>query len=185
MLNLSFHWGPKNWCFQTVVLETLENPLNKKETKWVNLKGNQPWIFIGRTDTKLKLQYFGHLMPRADSLERALILGKIESRRGRHFEMIRWHHRFSGHEFEQTPEDSEGQTSWACCSPWSATRGTRLSDWTTTKKFSCYRNLFPLFQYTDFSYGRFEKFITKYWENRCRISTWEGKCNEEIITMFT
>ena len=60
----------------------------------MNPKGNQSWIFIGRTDAKLKLQYFGHLMLRANSLEKTLMLGKIEgrSRRGRQDEMVEWHH---------------------------------------------------------------------------------------------
>ena len=73
---------PKNWCFWTVVLEkTLESPLDCKETKPVNCKGNQSWIFIeGLT---LKLQHFGHLMQRADSLEKTLMLGNIEGRRKR------------------------------------------------------------------------------------------------------
>ena len=64
------HWRP-NWCFRTVVLEkTLENPLDSKEIKPVNPKGNQPCIFIGQLVLKLKLQYFGYLKWRADSLER-------------------------------------------------------------------------------------------------------------------
>ena len=58
---------PKNWCFPTVVLEkTLESPLDSKEIKPVNLKGNQPWIPIGRTDAEAEVPYFGHLMQRAD-----------------------------------------------------------------------------------------------------------------------
>ena len=74
-------WAPKNWCFQVVVLgKTLESPLDGKEIKPVNPKGNQPWIFIGRTDTKAEAPYFGHLMWRADSLEKILMLGKIEGR---------------------------------------------------------------------------------------------------------
>ena len=72
----------KNWCFRIVMLEkTLESPLDCKKIKPVNAKGNQPWIFIGKTMLKLKLQYFGHLMWRADSLEKTLMLGKIEGRR--------------------------------------------------------------------------------------------------------
>ena len=69
---------------------------------------------------KLKLQYFGHLMRRADSLEKTLMLGKIEGRRrrGKQDEIVGWHQRLNGHEFEQTPGDSEGQGSLACCSPW-------------------------------------------------------------------
>ena len=70
---------------------------------------------------KLKFQYFGHLMRRADSLQKTLMLGKIEGKRRRGItegEMIGWHHRLNGHEFEQTPGDSEGQGSLACCGPW-------------------------------------------------------------------
>jgi len=75
-------WAPKNWCFWTVVLEkTLESPLDCKEIKPVHLKGNQSWIFIGRTDGEAELQYFGHLIRRTDSLEKTLMLGKIEGRR--------------------------------------------------------------------------------------------------------
>ena len=77
-------WVLKDWCFWTVVLEkTLKSPLDSKEIKGVNPKRNQSWIFIGKTDSKLKLQYFGHLMQRAYSLEKILILGKIEDRRRR------------------------------------------------------------------------------------------------------
>ena len=79
-------WMAKNWCFWTVVLEkTLESPLDCKEIQPVNPKGNQSWIFIGRTDVEAKLQYFGYLMWRADSFEKILMLGKIEGsrRRGR------------------------------------------------------------------------------------------------------
>ena len=61
--------------------KTLESPLDCKEIQPVHPKGNQSWIFIGRTDVKLKLQYFGHLMGRADSFEKTLMLGKTEGRR--------------------------------------------------------------------------------------------------------
>jgi len=84
-------WAPKNWCFWTVVLEkTLDSPLDCKESQPVHPKGNQSWIFIGRTDMKLKLQYFGHLMRRTDSLEKTLMLGKIEVRRRRGQQSMRW-----------------------------------------------------------------------------------------------
>ena len=62
--------------------KTLESPLDCKEIQPVHPKGDQFWVFIGRTE-KLKLQYFGHLMPRADSFERTLMLGKIKGRRRR------------------------------------------------------------------------------------------------------
>ena len=70
---------------------------------------------------KLKLQYFGHLMQRADSLEKTLMLGKIERRRRKgttEDEMVGWHHQLNAREFEKTVGDSERQGSLACCSPW-------------------------------------------------------------------
>ena len=69
---------------------------------------------------KLKLQDFAHLMQRADSLEKTLMLGKIEGKRtkGQQCEMVGWHHQLNGHEFEQATGNSEGQASLACCSPW-------------------------------------------------------------------
>ena len=74
-----------------MVLEnTLESPLDCKEIQPVHPKGDQSWVFIGRTDVKLKLQYFGHLMQRANSFEKILILGKIEGRRRRGQQRMRW-----------------------------------------------------------------------------------------------
>ena len=84
-------WAPKNWCFQTMVLEkTLESPLDSKEIKPVNPKGNQSWIFIGRLMLKLKLQYYGQLMWRVNSLEKTLMLGKTEGKGRRMWQRIRW-----------------------------------------------------------------------------------------------
>ena len=86
MLELDYKesWAQKNWCFWTVVLEkTLESPFFCKEIQPVLPKGNQSWVFSGRLILKLKSQYFGHLMWRADSLEKTLMLGKIEGRRRR------------------------------------------------------------------------------------------------------
>ena len=77
-------WTPKNWCFWTVVLEkTVQSPLDSKEIQPVHPKGDQSWVFIGRTGVEAGLQYFGHLMQRADSFEKILMLGKIEGRRRR------------------------------------------------------------------------------------------------------
>ena len=75
--------------FWTVVLEkTREYPLDCKEIKPVNPKGNQPWIFTGRTDAEVPI--FGHLMQRTDSLEKTLVLGKIKGRRRRDNKGWRW-----------------------------------------------------------------------------------------------
>ena len=76
---------PKNWCFLTVVLEkTLESPLDCKEIHPIHSEGDQPWDFFGKNGAKAeKLQYFGHLMQRVDSLEKTLMLGGIGGRRRR------------------------------------------------------------------------------------------------------
>ena len=67
----------------------------------------------------LRLQYFGHLMRRAESFEKTLMLGKIGGRRrGRQDEMVGWHHRLNGHEFEQAPRARDGQGGLACCDSW-------------------------------------------------------------------
>ena len=84
-------WAPKNWCFWTVVLEkTLESPLDCKEIKPNNPKGNYPEYSLEGLMLKLKLQYFGHLMERTDSFEKTLMLGKIEGRRRRGRQRMRW-----------------------------------------------------------------------------------------------
>ena len=81
---------------------------------------------------KLKLQYFGHLMRRADSFEKTLMLGKIEGRRrrGKEDEMVGWHHRHNGHGFGWTPGVGDGQGGLACCVSW----GRKVSD--TTEKLN-------------------------------------------------
>ena len=102
--------------------ETLDSPLDSKGIKPVSPKGNQPWIFIGKTDAESwsSSKYFGHLMWRADSLEKTLMLGKTEGkrRRGQEDETVGRHHGFNGREFEQAPWDSDGQGRLVCCSPW-------------------------------------------------------------------
>ena len=84
-------WVPKNWCLWTVVLEkTLESPLDSKEIKSVNHKGNQPWIFTGRTDAEAEDPIPWPPDWKADSLEKTLMLGRIEGRRRRWWQRMRW-----------------------------------------------------------------------------------------------
>ena len=84
-------WVPKNWYFWTVVVEkTLVSPLDCKEIKPVYSKGNQSWIFIVGLMLKLKCQCSGHQMQRSDSFEKNLMLGKIEGRRRRGWQRMRW-----------------------------------------------------------------------------------------------
>ena len=70
--------------------KTLASLLDCKEIQPVHAKGDQSWVFIGRTDVEAETQFFGHLMPRADSLEKTLMLGKIEGRRRRGQQRMRW-----------------------------------------------------------------------------------------------
>ena len=116
-----FHnWFKKNKFFQIVVMEkTPESPLDSKEIKPVNPKGNQPWIFTGILDTKAPILW----PPDAKSW----LIGKDpdagkdwkqEEKGMTEDEMAGWHHRLNGHEFEQAPGGGEGQGSLACCSPW-------------------------------------------------------------------
>ena len=82
-------WAPKNWCFWTVVLErNLESPLNCKEIKLINTKGNQSCIFIGRTDAEAETPILWSLDAKNWSLEKRLMLGKIEGRRRRRQKII-------------------------------------------------------------------------------------------------
>ena len=97
-----------------VLEKTLESPLDSKEIKPVNLKGNQPQIFIGRTEAELwtpdaKSRLIGK-DPHAGKDSR-------QKKRTAEDEMARFHYRLNGHEFEQTPWYTEGQGSLACCSP--------------------------------------------------------------------
>ena len=70
--------------------KTLESPLDCKEIHPVHFKGDQSWVFIGRTDAEAEIQYFGHLMQKADAFEKTLMLGKIEGRRRRGQQRMRW-----------------------------------------------------------------------------------------------
>ena len=73
-----------------VLEKTLESPLDYKKIQPVHPKGDQSWVFIGRTDVEVKLQYFGHLMQKVDSLEKTLMQGRISGRRRRGRQRMRW-----------------------------------------------------------------------------------------------
>ena len=99
----------------------LKVPWTARRANQSILKEINPEYSLGGLMLKLKLQYFGHLLQRADSLEKTLMLGKIEGRRRRgrqEDEMFGWHLRLSGREFEQTLGDNEGQGHLVCCIPW-------------------------------------------------------------------
>ena len=114
-------WAPKNWCFWTVVLEkTLQSLLDCKEIQPVYPKGDQSWVFIGRTDVEADAPI---LWP-PDVLN--WLIGKDPvagkdwrwEEKGITDEIFSWHHWFNGHEFEQTPGDGEEWGRLACCNSW-------------------------------------------------------------------
>ena len=114
-------WAPKNWRFWTVVLEkTLENPLDCKEIKPVKSKGNQSWIFIGRTDVEAETPMLWPPDVKSWLIWKYPDAGKDwgeETKGTTEDEMVGGHHQLNGHEFEQAPGDGEGQESLMCCSP--------------------------------------------------------------------
>ena len=134
-------WAPKNWCFWTEVLKkNLESPLDSKEVKAINPKENQPWILIGRTDAETEVpilwppdvkSWLIGKDPNAEKDWGQKEKGAIED------EMVDWHFWLNGREFEQSPGDSEGQGSLACCS----SCGRRVKhDLATERQQVCYRS---------------------------------------------
>ena len=115
-------WALKNWCFWTVVLEkTLESPLDCKEIQLVHPKGNQSWIFIGRTDAEAETSIFWP--PDAGKDWRQEEKGMTED------QMAEWHYQLNRYEFEWTPGVGDEQGGLACCSPWSHKESEQLN-WT-------------------------------------------------------
>ena len=112
-------WALENWCFWIVVLEkTLESPC--KEIKPVNPKGNQPWIFIGRTNAKAKPPILWPRDVKSWLTEKGPDSGRDwgQEQEATEDEAVEWHHQLNGHECEQTLGDGEGQGSLTCCSSW-------------------------------------------------------------------
>ena len=115
-------WVTKNWCFWTVVLEkTLESPLDCKEIQPVRPKGNQSWIFTGRTDAEAETPILWPPDAKNWLTGKGSDAGKDwkqDEKGTTEDEMVGWHHWLDWHEFEQAPGDGDGQGSLACCSPW-------------------------------------------------------------------
>ena len=114
-------WAPVNQCFRTVLLEKIhKSPLDCMEIKPDNPEGNQFWIFIGRTDAEAEAPLLWPPDVKSWLVRKDLMLGKIEGRRKRGWQRMRWLDGITdnGRKFEQPPGDGEGQRSLACCSSW-------------------------------------------------------------------
>ena len=133
-------WMPKNCCFWTVVLEkTLESPLDSKEIKPVNPKGNQSEIFIGKTDAEAEAPILWPPDEKSQLIRKDPDAGKDwrqEEKGMTEGETVGWYHWLNGRDFEQALQDGEGQGSLACCSPW----GCKESD--TTEQLNNHNNIY-------------------------------------------
>ena len=115
-------WAPKTWCFWIVVLEkTLESPLDCKEIQPVHPKGDQSWVFIGRTDAKTETSILWPPHVKSWLIGKDPDAGRDwgqEEKGTTEDEMAGWHHRLDGCEFEWTPGVGDGQGGLACCNSW-------------------------------------------------------------------
>ena len=133
-------WVLKNWCFWTVVLEkTLESPLNCKEIQPVHPKGDQSWVFTGRTDAEAETPILW--LPGAKNwlIWKDADPGKDwrqEEQGTTEDEMVGWHHQFNEHEFEKAPGVGDGQGSLVCCNAW----GCKESDMTEQQNWAELKN---------------------------------------------
>ena len=128
-------WAPKNWCFWTVVLEkTLESPSDCKEIQPVYPKGDQSWVFIGRTDVEGETPILWPPDAKNWLIEKDTDAGKDwgqEEKGTTEGEVVRWHHQLNGPGFRWTPGIGDGQEGLACCGSW----GHKESD--TTEWLNC------------------------------------------------
>ena len=136
-------WAPKNWCFWSVVLKkTFESPLDCKEIQPVHPKGDQSWVFIGRTDVETETPVLWPPDVKCWLIGKDPDAGKdwrCEEKGMTEDEMVGWHHRLDGHEFEQALGVGDGQRSLVCYSPWGLKEldTTEQLKWTMSMLLSC------------------------------------------------
>ena len=129
-------WESKNWCFWMVVLEkTLESPLDCKEIKSVNPKGNQPWIFFGKIDAEAEALILWPPDMKSRLIRNDPNTGKDwrKEEKGQQDKMVGWHHWLNGHKFEQAPEMVKDREAWCA-----AVHGVAVGhDWLNNNTAQC------------------------------------------------
>ena len=132
MLDCEESWALKNWCFRTVVLEkTLESPLDCKEIQPVHSKGDQPWMFFGRTDAEAATPVLWSPHAKSWLIWKDSDVGRDwgqEEKGMTEYEMAGWHHQLDGYEFEWTLGDGDGQGVLACCDSWGG-KESDMTEW--------------------------------------------------------
>ena len=183
-------WELKNWCFWTIVLEkTLESPWTARKSNQSILKEISPEHSLEGLMLKLKLQYFGHLMQRTDSLEKTMMLRKIEGRRRRGWQRLTWLDVItdSWTWVEQAPGFDDGQGSLACCSPWGCKEldMTERLNWTDTwvqssvLPLNCLGKLVKLLIFLNWSFFSYKieiKLMSTSWDSCDDCMKWWKKC---------
>ena len=181
-------WVPKNWCFRTVVLENiLESLLDCREIKPVNPKGNQPWIFFGRTDGGAETLILWP--PDAKSQLTGKDLNAGENRRqeekgATEDGTVGWHHRLDGHEFEQAPGVGNGHGSQACCSP----QGCKESDtteWLNNNDRKCASWISKVLTYLHINLPAYVQAVIHYIFEHCAktIKAYKPLCNLDNFSL--
>ena len=166
-------WIQKNWCFWTVVLEkTLESLLDCKEIQPLHPKGDQSWVFIGRTDAEAETPILWPPDMKSWLIGKGPDAGKDwgqEEKGTTEDEIVGWHNRLDGHEFGWTPGVGVGQGGLACCSPWSR----KELDMTEQLNWTCWRGSLV-----------FLHFLPLGWYN-LHVWNWYFSCNLDSIFWLT
>ena len=133
-------WELKNWCFWTVVLKTLESPLDCKEIQPVHPKGDQSWVFIGRTDAEAEMPILWPPYVKSWLIRKSPDAGRDwgqEEKGTTEDEMVGWHHQLDGHEFGWTPGVGDKQGGLVCCDSWGHKELDMTEDWTELNTSMC------------------------------------------------
>ena len=171
-------WVLKNWCFWTVVLDkTLESPLDCKEIQPVRPEGDQSWVLLEGLMLKLKLQYFGYLMWRADSFENTLMAGKdwgLEEKGATEDTLVGWYHWLNEHGFGWTPGVGDGQGGLACCDSWGC-KESDTTEWLNWTELNISRKVLKFFMIMTALHDRKKSSANNVFDWTAAVWCWRGK----------